>query len=96
VITFDAPFVLWLAPVVAVAVWLGAAWARRVRLRRAALWSEQTAALARNAGRAGPTVLAVAACLATVALARPRWGHEAVVARAQSRDRGRHLTLDAR
>jgi len=39
VITFDAPFVLWLAPVVAAAVWLGAAWARRVRLRRAALWS---------------------------------------------------------
>ena len=78
-ITFDAPFVLWLAPVVAVAVWLGAAWARRVRLRRAALWSEQTAALARNAGRAGPSLVAAAACLATVALAGPRWGHEAVV-----------------
>ena len=78
-ITFDAPFVLWLAPVVAAAVWLGAAWARRVRLRRAALWSEQTAALARNAGRGGPSALAVAACLGTVALAGPRWGQEAVV-----------------
>jgi Ca-activated chloride channel family protein len=79
VITFDSPFVLWLAPVVAVAVWLGAAWARRVRLRRAALWSEQTAAMARNAGRGGPSMIAAAACLATVALAGPRWGQEAVV-----------------
>ena len=78
-ITFDAPFVLWLAPVVAIAVWFGARWARRVRLRRAALWSEQTADLARSAGRAGPSLLAVAAFLSTVALAGPRWGQEAVV-----------------
>ena len=78
-ITFDALFVVWLAPVVAAAVFFGAAWARRVRLRRAALWSEQTAALARNAGRAGPGTLAVAAFLGTVALAGPRWGHETVV-----------------
>jgi Ca-activated chloride channel family protein len=76
---FDAPFVLWLAPVVAAAVWFGAAWARRVRLRRAALWSEQTAALARKAGRGGPIALSVAAFLSTVALAGPRWGHETVV-----------------
>ena len=74
-ITFDAPFVLWLAPVVAAAVWFGAAWARRVRLRRAALWSEYTAALARAAGRVGPSAVSVAAFLATVALAGPRWGH---------------------
>ena len=56
-----------------------ARWARRVRLRRAALWSEQTAELARDAGRAGPSVLAIAAFLGTVALAGPRWGHETVV-----------------
>jgi Ca-activated chloride channel homolog len=79
VITFDAPFVLWLAPMVAVAAWFGARWAQRVRLRRAALWSEQTAALARNAGRAGPSIVSVAALLGTVALAGPRWGHETVV-----------------
>ena len=78
-ITFDAPFVLWLAPVVAAAVWFGAAWARRVRLGRAALWSEQTAALARHAGRAGPSALSIAALFGTVALAGPRWGHETVV-----------------
>jgi Ca-activated chloride channel family protein len=77
--SFDAPFVLWLAPVVAAAVWFGAAWARRVRLRRAALWSEQTAEMARSAGRAGPSSVAVAAFLGTVALAGPRWGHETVV-----------------
>jgi Ca-activated chloride channel family protein len=80
VIAFDAPFVLALAPVVAVAVWLGAAWARRVRLRRAALWSAQTAALARGAGRGGPTLLALAALFGIVALAGPRWGQETVVA----------------
>jgi Ca-activated chloride channel homolog len=79
VITFDAPFVLWLAPVVAAAVWLGAAWARRVRLRRAALWSDQTAAVARTAGRVGPSAVSLAALLSTVALAGPRWGRETVV-----------------
>ncbi|HUL03102.1 MAG TPA: VWA domain-containing protein [Gemmatimonadales bacterium] len=79
-ISFDAPFVLALAPVVAAAVWFGAAWARRVRLRRAALWSSQTAALARGAGRGGPTLLAIAAFFGTVALAGPRWGQETVIA----------------
>jgi Ca-activated chloride channel family protein len=77
--TFDAPFVLILAPIVGGAVWFGAAWARRVRLRRAALWSPETAALARNAGRGGPTLLSLASFLGTVALAGPRWGRETVV-----------------
>src|SRR5581483_2886776 len=53
---FDAPVVLALAPVVGGAAWFGAAWARRVRIRRAALWSEETV---RRAIRAGPLVLAV-------------------------------------
>lgn len=79
-IQFDAPVVLALAPVVAAAVWLGATWARRVRLRRAALWSPDTAALARGAGRGGPPLLACAALFGTVALAGPRWGQETVVA----------------
>ena len=78
-IMFDAPFVLWVAPVVAVGVWFGVAWARRVRMRRAALWSEQTAERARNAGRWAPTILAIAAFLGTVALAGPRWGRETIV-----------------
>jgi len=79
-ITFDAPFVLALAPVVGGAIWFGAAWARRVRIRRAALWSERTETAARDAGRGGPTSLSIAAFLGTIALAGPRWGQETVVA----------------
>src|SRR5205807_463376 len=50
--SFDAPVVLALAPLLGGAVWFGAAWARRARVRRAALWSQETvrAALAVFAG----------------------------------------------
>jgi Ca-activated chloride channel homolog len=78
--TFDAPVVLALAPLIGGAVWFAAAWARRVRLRRAALWSQETVRQAVAAGRLGPTALAVAAFLGVVALAGPRWGEERVVA----------------
>jgi Ca-activated chloride channel family protein len=78
--TFDAPIVLALAPLVGAAVWFAAAWARRVRLRRAALWSEETVGRAIASGRLGPTALAVAAVLGVVALAGPRWGEEQIVA----------------
>src|SRR5689334_13378185 len=77
---FDAPVVLALAPLVGGAVWFAAAWARRVRIRRAALWSEETVRRALAAGRLGPTALAVAAFLAVVALAGPRWGEATIVA----------------
>jgi Ca-activated chloride channel family protein len=79
-VTFDAPVVLFVAPVVGLAVWLGAVWARRTRLQRAARWSAETAARARAAGRFGATGLGVAALLGTVALAGPRWGAETIVA----------------
>jgi Ca-activated chloride channel family protein len=79
VITFDAPFVLALAPLVGGAMWFGAAWARRVRIGRAALWSPQAATQARQAGRGGPTALSFAAFLGTISLAGPRWGQETVV-----------------
>ncbi len=78
-ITFDAPIVLTLAPVVAVAVWAAAAWARRSRVRRAAAWSEITARIARSAGKRGVPALGLAAGLAAVALAGPRWGEEQIV-----------------
>ena len=78
-ITFDAPVVIVLAPVVAGAVWAAAAWARRVRLRRAAAWSESTARIARAAGRLGAPALGLAAGLAAVALSGPRWGEERIV-----------------
>ncbi len=77
--TFDAPIVVALSPVVAVAVWFAAAWARRTRIRRAAAWSEQTARTARAAGRLGSGTLGLAAGLAAVALAGPRWGEEKIV-----------------
>lgn len=78
--SFDAPVVLALAPLVGGAVWFAAAWARRVRLRRAALWSEETVRRALAAGRLGPTALSIAAFLGVVALAGPRWGEERIVA----------------
>ncbi|MGH7531573.1 MAG: vWA domain-containing protein, partial [Gemmatimonadales bacterium] len=77
--TVDAPLVLMLSPVVGGAVWAAAAWARRVRLRRAAAWSESTARLARAAGRFGPAALGLAAACAAIALAGPRWGEERIV-----------------
>jgi Ca-activated chloride channel family protein len=79
-VTFDAPVVLFLAPIVGVAVWLAAAWARRVRVQRAGRWSPETAARARAAGRFGPSTLGLAALMGTVALAGPRWGEETIVA----------------
>ena len=78
-ITFDAPVVVALAPVVALTVWAAAAWARRSRVRRAAAWSEATARIARAAGRLGAPALGLAAGLAAVALSGPRWGEERVV-----------------
>ncbi len=78
-ITFDAPVVIILAPVVTGAVWGAAAWARRVRVRRAAAWSESTARIARAAGKLGAPALGLAAGLAAVALSGPRWGEERIV-----------------
>jgi len=77
---FDAPIVLAVAPLVGGAVWFAAAWARRIRIRRAAQWSEETVRRAIGAGRFGPTALAVAAFLGVVALAGPRWGEATIVA----------------
>src|SRR5216684_767368 len=77
---FDAPVVLLLAPLLGGAVWFAAAWARRVRVRRAAAWAAETARAARAAGRWSPTALSVATFLGVVALAGPRWGEEKIVA----------------
>jgi Ca-activated chloride channel family protein len=77
--TFDAPIVVILSPLIAVAVWFAAAWARRARIRRAAAWSEQTARIARASGRLGSGTLGLAAGLAAIALAGPRWGEEKIV-----------------
>jgi Ca-activated chloride channel homolog len=78
-ITFDAPVVVALAPVVAATVWAAAVWARHARVRRAAAWSDATARIARSAGRLGAPALGLAAGFAAVALSGPRWGEESVV-----------------
>ena len=77
--TFDAPILVALSPLLAAAVWFAAVWARRARIRRAAAWSEQIARIARAAGRFGAGSLGFAAGLAAVALAGPRWGEEKIV-----------------
>jgi Ca-activated chloride channel family protein len=89
VITFDAPVVVALAPVIGAVAWFAAAWARRARLRRAAAWSEATARIARDAGRFGAPALGLAAALAAVALSGPRWGEERIV----TETRGLNLVL---
>ena len=78
--TFDAPVVLVLAPLVGGAAWFAAAWTRRVRVRRAALWSQETVRQALTAGRLGPTAVSIAVFLGVVALAGPRWGEDRIVA----------------
>jgi len=84
--SFDAPAVLLLAPVVAAVVGVAALWARRVRIRRAAQWSSDTLDRARAAGRLAPTALALAALCGTVALAGPRWGTERIATEARGLD----------
>jgi Ca-activated chloride channel family protein len=84
VIEADAPFVLILAPVVAIAAFAAARWARRTRLRRAAQWSPGAAQLARREGRWVPAAIAAAMGLGTVGLAGPRWGSEEVTAETRS------------
>jgi Ca-activated chloride channel family protein len=86
---FDAPLVLALAPVIGFLVWIGATWARRERLRRAARWSAETARQARGAGRFGPTGITLATFLGVVALAGPRWGNE----RIETETRGLNLVV---
>ena len=88
-ITFDAPVVVALSPVIGLAVWIAASWARRARLRRAAAWSEQTARAARAAGPLGGPALGLAAALAAIALSGPRWGEERIV----TETRGLNLVL---
>jgi len=86
---FDAPLVLFLAPLIGGVVWFIAAWARRTRLRLAARWSADTARRARAAGRFGPTAVSCAAFLSALALAGPRWGQEQM----ETETRGLNLVM---
>src|SRR5258706_14421203 len=86
--TFDAPIVVALSPLVAGAVWFAAAWARRARVRRAAAWSDQTARIARAAGRGGSAGFGLSAGPAGLALAGPGSGEEKILTRTRGMDLG--------
>jgi Ca-activated chloride channel homolog len=76
--TFDAPLLLFLAPVLGLAFGLGAWLARRQRVRLARRWSASLGRLARSRGGWAPAVLGLTALLATIGLAGPRAGRTQV------------------
>jgi Ca-activated chloride channel family protein len=76
--TFDAPLLLLLAPVVALAFGLGAWLARQQRLRMAQRWSASLGRLARSRGGWAPVVLGLSALLGAIGLAGPRAGRTQV------------------
>jgi Ca-activated chloride channel homolog len=77
-VSFDAPLLLFLAPLLALAVGLGAWLARGRRIRLARRWSPALGRLARGRGRWAPVVLGVVALLACVGLAGPRMGRREI------------------
>ena len=76
--TFDAPLLLLLAPVLGLAVGLGAWLARRQRIRLARRWSTSVGRLARSRGGWAPLVLGLSGLCAAVGLAGPRAGRTQV------------------
>jgi Ca-activated chloride channel family protein len=77
---FEAPLLLALAPVLALALGVLAWLARRRRVRLAAAWSAALGRDARGRARRGPLLVAFAALAAGVALAGPRGGRTKVTA----------------
>jgi Ca-activated chloride channel family protein len=76
--TFDAPLLLILAPILGLTVGLGAWLARRQRIRMARRWSASLGRLARSRGGWAPLILGLSATLAGVGLAGPRAGRTQV------------------
>lgn len=85
-ITLDAPAVLYVAPVVGAAFLALASWARRARVRHAARWSAGLAERARRVNRWGAVPLGLAALVALIGLAGPRWGRRTVTAETRGLD----------
>jgi Ca-activated chloride channel family protein len=73
-VTVERPLLLWLAPLIALAVTLLAGWARQRRIRAAAAWQASLGAQAAAHGRWSVPLLGLATLLAAIALAGPRWG----------------------
>jgi Ca-activated chloride channel homolog len=90
--TFDAPLLLFLAPVVALAFGFAAWLARRRRIRMARRWSPSLGRLARGRGGWAPAAVGLSALLAAVALAGPRAGRTEV--RTQTRALSMVLAVD--
>jgi Ca-activated chloride channel family protein len=72
--TFDVPLLLFVAPLLGLAMGLGAWLGRGRRIRLARRWSPALGRAARGRGGWAPVVLGLVAVLATVALAGPRYG----------------------
>jgi Ca-activated chloride channel family protein len=90
--TFDAPLILFLAPVLALAFGAGAWLARSRRVRLARRWSPSLGRMARSRGGWAPLVLGAAALLAAVGLAGPRAGRTEV--RTQTRALSMVMAVD--
>ena len=76
--TFDAPLLLFLAPVLAVAFGCAAWLARRRRIQLARRWSPSLGRIARARGRWAPAVLGLTGLLGALGLAGPRSGRTEV------------------
>jgi len=85
--TFDAPLLLFLAPVLGAALGFAAWLGRRRRIRLARRWSPALGRLARSRGAWAPLVLALVGLASVVALSGPRWG------RSEIRTESRALSL---
>lgn len=90
--TFDAPLLLFLAPVLALAFGFGAWLARSRRIRLARRWSPSLGRLARSRGAWAPVVIGITALLAAVGLAGPRAGRTEV--RTQTRALSMVMAID--
>jgi Ca-activated chloride channel homolog len=76
--SFDLPLLLFVAPLVGLAVGLGAWVGRGRRIRLARRWSPELGRAAQTRGGWAPIVLGVVAVLATIALAGPRYGRSEI------------------
>jgi Ca-activated chloride channel family protein len=76
--TFDAPLVLFLSPLLAAAFGFAAWLARQKRIRLARSWSASLGRFARTRGGWAPLILGLSALLGVIGLAGPRSGRTAV------------------
>jgi Ca-activated chloride channel homolog len=76
--TFDAPLLLFLAPILALAFGFGGWLARRQRIRLARRWSPSLGRVARARGGWAPAVVGLSALLGGIGLAGPRAGRTEV------------------